>query len=178
MTGLAFVQLDDDGTGSPLPDDRQTSVARIPLRPGLLDKLEKRGMDPDQAEEVTARINKLLSDENQKPIVGAFDNIGKARRAVWRDPRKLQPTLDRLPALTEQGRPQRRFLRHLDSATARPTTTTSWRPACRRRTARSTPERPSTESAARSRASPATWKLETLPHLVPMTDEAAPRCAR
>jgi phospholipid/cholesterol/gamma-HCH transport system substrate-binding protein len=101
VTGIAFVQLDDDRTGSPLLPSDPDHVARIPLRPGLLDQLEKRGLAIlEKTEKLTASIDKLMSPENQKTIVGAFDNIGKAAAAYGALPEKLEPTLARLPALT------------------------------------------------------------------------------
>ena len=44
VTGIAFIQLDDERTGSPLLKTEKEHVGRIPLRPGLLDQLEKRGL--------------------------------------------------------------------------------------------------------------------------------------
>jgi phospholipid/cholesterol/gamma-HCH transport system substrate-binding protein len=101
VTGIAFVQLDDDRTGSPiLPSDPQ-HVARLPLRPGLLDQLEKRGLAIlEQTEQITASINSLMSPANQKTIIGAFDNISKAAEAYGQIPKQLEPTMARLPALT------------------------------------------------------------------------------
>jgi phospholipid/cholesterol/gamma-HCH transport system substrate-binding protein len=103
VTGIAFVQLDDDRTGSPLVHSDAEHVARIPLRPGLLDQLEKRGLAIlEKTEHITASIDKLMSPENQQTIIGAFDNIGKAASAYGALPAKLEPTLDRLPALANK----------------------------------------------------------------------------
>jgi phospholipid/cholesterol/gamma-HCH transport system substrate-binding protein len=101
VTGIAFIQLDDDRTGSPLLRSSNEHPGRIPLRPGLLDQLEKRGLAIlEKTERITASIDKLMSPENQQTIVGAFDNIGKAAQAYGAIPAKLEPTLERLPALT------------------------------------------------------------------------------
>jgi phospholipid/cholesterol/gamma-HCH transport system substrate-binding protein len=101
VTGIAFVQLDDDRTGSPLLRSSKDRPARIPLRPGLLDQLEKRGLAIlEKTEHITSSIDKLMSPENQQTIIGAFDNIGKAAEAYGAIPRKLEPTIARLPALT------------------------------------------------------------------------------
>lgn len=100
VTGIAFIQLDDDRTGSPLVRSDAEHPARIPLRPGLLDQLEKRGLVIlEKTEHITASLDKLMSPENQKTIIGAFDNIGKAASAYGALPAKLDPTLERLPAL-------------------------------------------------------------------------------
>jgi phospholipid/cholesterol/gamma-HCH transport system substrate-binding protein len=101
VTGLAFLQLDDDRTGSPRLPSAPGSVARIPMRPGLLDQIEQRGLAILQkTEHITESLDKLVSPENQKTIIGAFDNIGKTAAAYEEIPKRIQPTLDRLPALT------------------------------------------------------------------------------
>jgi phospholipid/cholesterol/gamma-HCH transport system substrate-binding protein len=101
VTGIAFIQLDDDRTGSPILASDPQHVARLPLRPGLLDQLEKRGLAIlEQTEQITASINSLMSPANQKTIIGAFDNISKAAEAYGQIPKQLEPTMARLPALT------------------------------------------------------------------------------
>jgi phospholipid/cholesterol/gamma-HCH transport system substrate-binding protein len=100
VTGLAFLQLDDDRTGSPLLQSDKHRVARIPMRPGLLDQIEKRGLAIlEKTEKITASLDRLMSPENQQTIIGAFDNIGKAAAAYGELPKRLQPTIDKLPAL-------------------------------------------------------------------------------
>ena len=101
VTGIAFIQLDDDKTGSALLASSEKQMARIPLRPGLLDQLEKRGMVIlDKAEELTARLDELVSPANQKTMLGAFKDVSTTMNQFATLPDKLQPTLDRIPALT------------------------------------------------------------------------------
>ncbi|WP_308622131.1 MlaD family protein [Massilia sp. Se16.2.3] len=103
VTGIAFIQLDDDRTGSPLLRTDPEHVGRIPLRPGLLDQLEKRGLAIlDRTEQITARINNLMSDENQRIIIGSFDNISRAAEAYGKIPERLGPTIDKLPRLADK----------------------------------------------------------------------------
>ncbi|RZA31831.1 MAG: MCE family protein, partial [Lysobacteraceae bacterium] len=93
VTGIAFIQLDDDRTGSPRLAAREDQPARIPLRPGLLDVLEKRGLAIlEKTEQITDSLAKMVTEENQKTIVGAFDSIGKAADAYAAIPQKLEPT--------------------------------------------------------------------------------------
>jgi phospholipid/cholesterol/gamma-HCH transport system substrate-binding protein len=100
VTGIAFIQLDDDRTGSPLLASDPGRVARIPLRPGLLDQLEKRGLSIlEKTERITDSLNNILSQENTAKLTGAIDHIGEAAEAYAAIPRQLQPTLARLPAL-------------------------------------------------------------------------------
>jgi phospholipid/cholesterol/gamma-HCH transport system substrate-binding protein len=103
VTGIAFLQLDDDRTGSPLLRSSPKAVARLPLRPGLLDQIEKRGLVIlEKTEHITESLDRLMSPENQKTMIGAFDNIGKAAAAYGEIPKRLGPTIDKLPALAEK----------------------------------------------------------------------------
>lgn len=104
VTGIAFIQLDDEKTGSPRLASNNGQPPRIPLRPGLLDQLEKRGLVIlEKAEAITTSLDKMLSPENQKKIVGAFDKVGRAADAYEAIPKRLEPTLARLPELTAKA---------------------------------------------------------------------------
>lgn len=106
VTGIAYVQLDEDNVHAPhgaLIAASGDAPARIPLRPGIMQNLEQRGMAIlKQTEELTKRINTLLDPDNQKSIASAIDNIGKAAAAWQKVPDRLGPTLDKLPALADQ----------------------------------------------------------------------------
>lgn len=171
VTGIAFIQLDDERTGSPLLKSEKDHVGRIPLRPGLLDQLEKRGLAIlDRTEEITARINNLMSDENQKTILGAFDNISKAAAAYGEIPEKLGPTIDKLPRLaTKMETSLDSFDTFADSAT------TTVRNYDRLATGLQAPDGPLNRlNGAIDSLTGVTADLEaeTLPHVVRMTDEA------
>lgn len=79
ITGLAFVQLDDTGRAAPRLAPGAGNPPRIPLKPGLLSKLEAEGEAIlGRVEELTGRMNKLLSDDNQRRVASALDNINAA----------------------------------------------------------------------------------------------------
>jgi phospholipid/cholesterol/gamma-HCH transport system substrate-binding protein len=103
VTGIAYVELDDDGSNPVrLPSSKQ-HVARIEMRPSLFDQLQNRGLAIlMQTEDVTRRVNNLLSDEHQQQILAAFDKVGKAADEIQTIPHQLQPTLAKLPALTTE----------------------------------------------------------------------------
>ena len=83
VTGLSFVQLDDSGKPSPRLVPNKDDPPRIPLRPGLLAKLQDKGEKIlDQVEQVSAKLNQLLSDPNQKRLAAALDNVGEAAASV------------------------------------------------------------------------------------------------
>ncbi|HAT31192.1 MAG TPA: MCE family protein, partial [Janthinobacterium sp.] len=105
VTGIAYVQLDDEQLNSPRLASSAERPARIELRPGFLDQLEKRGKKIlDQTELATTKVNELLSPANQKTMLAAFDEVGRAAREFGAIPKQLGPTLEQLPALTKQTR--------------------------------------------------------------------------
>jgi phospholipid/cholesterol/gamma-HCH transport system substrate-binding protein len=104
VTGLAYVQLDDDGSQPARLPSSPEDPARIAMRPSLFDQLQHRGLGiMEQTEEVARRLNTLLADENQQAILAAFESVGRAAREIEAIPRQMQPTLARLPALTRQA---------------------------------------------------------------------------
>lgn len=102
VTGIAYVQLDDDGTRPIRAISSKDQVARIALRPSLFDNLQTRGMAIlEQTETLTRRLNTLASPENQKTMLAAFDNLSRAAIAIETIPHQLEPTLATLPALSD-----------------------------------------------------------------------------
>ena len=74
ITGLAYVQLDDNGEPNP-----GAPTGPIPLKPALMTKLTDQGERIlGQLSESSERFNELLSPVNQKTLITAVDNIGKA----------------------------------------------------------------------------------------------------
>ena len=104
VTGIAYVALDDDGSNPVRVRSDADQVARITLRPSLLNAFEDKGKAIlEQAEELTVRINKLLSEQNQQAMLQAFSNVSNAAEQLAQIPRQMQPTLARLPALTSDA---------------------------------------------------------------------------
>jgi phospholipid/cholesterol/gamma-HCH transport system substrate-binding protein len=104
VTGIAYVQLDDDGSNTAPHPSSARQVARIEMRPSLLDNLQNKGLAIlQQTEELSKRANALLSPENQKTILTAFNNVSEAATEIGNIPRQLQPTLAKLPALTAEA---------------------------------------------------------------------------
>jgi phospholipid/cholesterol/gamma-HCH transport system substrate-binding protein len=104
VTGIAYIQLDDESVGSPRLTTSEDNPSRIPLHEGLLDQLEKRGKAIlTQAEDVTAKLNDLLSDDNRKTIIGAFADVSETVNEYKGIPKQIEPTLKRLPALASKA---------------------------------------------------------------------------
>lgn len=79
VTGLAYVELDDNGQPGRKLAPEDGHPPRIPLKPGLFQKLAQRGEQLlDQADQAMGRINQLLGDANQKRFASALDNLGTA----------------------------------------------------------------------------------------------------
>lgn len=113
VTGIAYVQLDDDGTSNVRVGSSEDRIARIEMRPSLFDQLQTRGLAIlKQTEEVARRVNTMLDPANQKAIIATFESVSKAADALEAVPGKLQPTLDKLPAMTTQAQ---QTLRSLDT---------------------------------------------------------------
>ncbi|MGV7211586.1 MlaD family protein [Oxalobacteraceae bacterium A2-2] len=104
VTGIAYIQLDDEQPGSPRLVSTEYQAAQIPLRPGFLDELDKRGKRIlAQAEEATRRVNDLLNDDNRQALSAAVTDIAATAQA-WRAlPDQLSPTIAKLPALADKA---------------------------------------------------------------------------
>lgn len=105
VTGIAYVQLDDDGKNPQALVANNDALPRIPLRPGALQNLEQRGMAIlTQTEELTKRLNLLLDPQNQQSAIATIQKIGAAAEAWQKVPGQLEPTLVQLPELARQTR--------------------------------------------------------------------------
>ncbi len=104
VTGLGFIQLDDDDSSAERLQPNNEDPPRIPLKPGSFDKLIKQSAAIfDQAEQATARLNQLLSDENQKAVTTAVTQLGEAAVSLNRVAKGLEPTVATLPALSRDS---------------------------------------------------------------------------
>jgi phospholipid/cholesterol/gamma-HCH transport system substrate-binding protein len=104
VTGLAFVQLSDEGKPAPRLVPNDEVPPRIPLRPGLLQRIEEKGeIILDRVQAVTERVNELLNDANQKRIAAALENIARASESANQLTKNLDTTVTRRldPALAE-----------------------------------------------------------------------------
>jgi phospholipid/cholesterol/gamma-HCH transport system substrate-binding protein len=105
VTGIAYVQLDEDINLPTVKAGSTEKVNQIPLRPGLMQNLEQRGMAIlVQTEELSKRLNSLLDTNNRQSLISAVDNIGKAAAAWQSIPGQLEPVLSTLPDLVSQTR--------------------------------------------------------------------------
>ena len=115
VTGLGFIQLDDNGESSERLVPNDDDPPRIPLKPGGLEKLLKQSeVIFDQVEQASTQLNQMLGPDNQKRLVIALDNLGQAASSVNR----LSSTMTSI--LNAQLGPDKvnlpRLVNHLDAA--------------------------------------------------------------
>ncbi|MET0964352.1 MAG: MlaD family protein [Noviherbaspirillum sp.] len=104
VTGLAYVQLDDEGGDPARVPSSKEQLARIELRPSLLDSLQTKGLAIlVQTEELTKRLAVLLNDKNQQTILTAFADVSRAAGAIEALPAQLEPSLAAVPALAGEA---------------------------------------------------------------------------
>jgi len=104
VTGLGFIQLDDDDSSPERLVPNDEDPPRIPLKPGGLDKLLKQSdVIFDQVEQASTRLNKLLSDENQTAVTSAITQLGEAAGSLNRVAKGLEPTVATLPGLSRDA---------------------------------------------------------------------------
>jgi phospholipid/cholesterol/gamma-HCH transport system substrate-binding protein len=108
VTGLAFIQLNDDSTESePLPSD-----GRIPMRRSLLDEVTGSGQDLlGNINELVLKMQNLLGQQNQIQITNILQNIEKATRNFEGIANHTQPLLTSFTELTTETST---LVRHID----------------------------------------------------------------
>jgi len=117
ITGLAFIQLDDNGQPAPRLVRDDGHPPRIPLKSSLLTKLAANGeVILEQVEQVTARVNQLLGDDNQRRFSSALDNLGTAAGDASRLAQRLDATIAKRvdPALADASTALRSFRKSAD----------------------------------------------------------------
>ncbi|ABM35509.1 MlaD family protein [Polaromonas naphthalenivorans] len=104
VTGLGFIQLDDNGESTQRLVPNDDDPPRIPLKPGTLDKLLKQSDAIfTQAEQAATRINQLLSRQNEEAINTAVTQLAEAASSINRLAKGLEPTVATLPALSRDS---------------------------------------------------------------------------
>jgi phospholipid/cholesterol/gamma-HCH transport system substrate-binding protein len=90
VTGLGFIQLDDNGESKERVTPNDDEPPRIPLKPGGLDRLLKQSETIfDQLEQASTKMNKLF-DANSARVATTLDSVGKAAASLD----KLSTNLD------------------------------------------------------------------------------------
>jgi phospholipid/cholesterol/gamma-HCH transport system substrate-binding protein len=102
VTGIASVDLDDDGSQPTLLTANGGQAPRIPLRPGLFQNLEKRGIAIlAQTEELGTRLNQLLDAKNQQSLVTTVNSINDAAQAWKTVPDQINPAISKFSRMAD-----------------------------------------------------------------------------
>ncbi len=110
VTGLAYVQLSDDGAGT----EELASDARIPMRRSLLDEVAGSGQDLlSNVNQLVIKMHHLLNDENQTQVSQILHNIQKATRNFDGIVNHLQPVMESFTGLTTESATLVKRLDHL-----------------------------------------------------------------
>lgn len=137
VTGLAFVQLDNQGSSDVALTTDADQPTRIPLRPGLLSQFADQGsFILEQAQRISESVGELLSPANQRAIMGSVQAIGESATKLGAASDRIQVILDtqlgpertNIPALVADTRATMRALQNSTaelSATAQAATATA-----------------------------------------------------
>ena len=165
VTGLGFIQLDDDGDSTERLVPNDDNPPRILLKPGGLDKLLKQSeVIFNQAEQATARINQLLSPSNEAAINTAVTQLAEAAGSINRVAKALEPTAATLPALSKDARVALQAVRSMTEEVG---------VTAQRLNARGGPLDKLTDGGAALAAGVETFSAATLPKLSEVADETA-----
>jgi phospholipid/cholesterol/gamma-HCH transport system substrate-binding protein len=103
VTGIAFIQLDDTGRDpTPLASSAK-QVARLPMRPGLLDQLQQRGeILLRKLERIADDVNDVLSPEMRDQLLNTAASLQQAADGVTTLTRQMGPAVGKLPQTIDQ----------------------------------------------------------------------------
>ena len=122
VTGLAYIQLDDDGNQLELLKTNGTDLARIPMRASTLDNIVITGQDllnsvnetvkkmnhllndqnQNSLNETVKKMNHLLNDQNQERFSHLLENMENATSDLGNFTKQLQPNLKSFPELASK----------------------------------------------------------------------------
>jgi len=103
VTGLAYIQLDDNGDQPELLQPNESVLPRIPMRASTLDNIVITGQDLlNSVNETVKKMNDLLNDKNRENFSYLLKNMENATNDFSNFTRQLQPNLKALPELTNK----------------------------------------------------------------------------
>lgn len=113
VTGLAYVQIEDDGSSTEPLTGKDGAAPRIALRPTVFDTLgEKAGVIVDQISTSSQRMSKLLDEKNIQNLTRALENVAAASEGLREMPAILASLREALSA--SNLRSMRQILTHLE----------------------------------------------------------------
>jgi phospholipid/cholesterol/gamma-HCH transport system substrate-binding protein len=102
VTGMANVDLRDDGSSLKRLTSTAEHPAANPLRPGFLDRIEKRGDKLiSNVEVATEQLKRVLSEQNVQALTASLQNATDISQSLKDATRDLAPTLAKLGPLMD-----------------------------------------------------------------------------
>ncbi|HVE11681.1 MAG TPA: MlaD family protein [Paraburkholderia sp.] len=103
VTGIAFVQLDDTGKDLAPLASSDKNVAQLPLHPGLLDQLQKRGdILLRKLEKVATDVDDILSGDMRNQLLSTAASLQHAADGVTALTQQIAPAAGKLPPTMDQ----------------------------------------------------------------------------
>lgn len=104
VTGIAYVELNDDGTNPQSLPSSESKIAQIEMRPGLIADLHtKANAILGETQTLTKELATLFNHENQAILVATLQNINKAAMTIEKSSRELQPTFAKMPDVADKA---------------------------------------------------------------------------
>ncbi|MBY4896767.1 MlaD family protein [Cupriavidus sp. AU9028] len=107
VTGIAYIQLDDtaaqDGSNAASPplETSPKAVARIAMRPGFFEELERRGDSLlSQVESLMVSLNETFQGDNRRELIATVRAMHEALDAYTRVAEGIEPAARQLPQIT------------------------------------------------------------------------------
>lgn len=103
VTGMAFLQLDEHGTDERPLTTSADHVARIIMRPGLLETLQHRGEALlARLDTLTESLNRFADDDSRKQFLATANSIQHAADSISQLAAHATPVVDGLPQTMHQ----------------------------------------------------------------------------
>ena len=103
LTGLSYVQLDDDGRQHEPLQTNSDHPGKIEVRPSIFDKLSDSGQELIvSANETFKRVNTLVNDETQAQLRRTLASLETASSRIASLANELEPSVKTLPSLSTQ----------------------------------------------------------------------------
>jgi phospholipid/cholesterol/gamma-HCH transport system substrate-binding protein len=114
VTGLSYVQLNDDGSNNQLRDPSNAAHARIELRPSFLERVSESGEQlVARVAAVAQQLEQWLSEDNRRKVMQTLAAFETAAQRVSALTESAQPGAKAIPELARQAR---ETLKHADAA--------------------------------------------------------------
>lgn len=94
VTGLAYIELDDDAVARPVLGETASGVKRLEMRPSRLSRLVEMGPEfLGEIQETVVSLNTLLNSANQQVLMQAITSMGSAAQNASDVMESLKPVV-------------------------------------------------------------------------------------